>query len=129
MKTLIKILPVLILFLFPPALFCQPELEEVPMFGTSKSIDAPKTHMISIKNTGKEDLTIISVQFPENVKVSLSKEKLSGGETATLYITFDPEVIKTDNYSATIKVISVQAKPGLKTSYESTYDIKGSFMF
>ena len=127
MKTLVKI-TLFAAFFFPTTAFCQPELEEAPLFGTTKSTDS-KTHTIIIKNSGKDDLTITSVFFPKNVKVFLNKETIAPNETATLSVTFDQAAIQTDEYSATIKIISIQTKPGLKTTYESTYEIKGSFMY
>jgi regulator of protease activity HflC (stomatin/prohibitin superfamily) len=128
MKKIIQFIPFVILVLIATSAFSQPEIEEVPMFGTTRTINSTKTHKIEIKNTGATDLIITSIQFPENVKVSVDKKTIPSKNSAILLITFDHESVKADNYAATLKVISEQLKPGLKTTYESTYDIKGSFI-
>ena len=128
MKTFKQFIPLLIFVLFSAAAFSQPEIEEVPMFGTTRTINSTKTHKIEIKNSGATDLIITSVQFPENVKVSMDKKTIPAKSSAILLITFDHESVKADTYAATLKVISEQEKPGLKTTYESTYEIKGSFI-
>jgi hypothetical protein len=129
MKTFKKFIPLLIFMITTAVAYSQPEIEEVPMFGNTRSaLNPTKTHKIEIKNSGNTDLVITSVEFPENVKVSIDKKTIPAKSSAILLITFDHETIKADNYAATLKVVSEQSKPGLKTTYESTYDIKGSFI-
>jgi hypothetical protein len=131
MRTINKITQVLIIIFLPLALLAQPELEEAPLFGTTKSLDldrnSPKTISIIVKNKGTYNLQIQRIEFPEFVTVSFDKTNIAVKDSAILTVIIEPTVINKDTFSATIKLISTEDKPNLKTTYESTFEIKGSF--
>ena len=136
-----NVLIILIIFssqFLSTSVFSQEEIEEAPMFGTTRAINTNvvydfseitntvKTHQFKIKNTGKTNLRIVDIKIPEKVGITLSNKSVKPNTEGIIYVSIDPAIAKKGTFSKKITVFTEQKEPGVIIKKEITFKIKGN---